>query len=207
MSIDGKGDFERENSGDVASRATADRWLDDALALYMKAEPRPGLEGRVLARVAVARRESSGEPWWWAALAFSMAAVLTVGLLWRWAGEPTQIPKNRLATIASPTAKKYGAESGRSANERKNHSPHSRSSSAGKREANRGFRVDALQAGAPPKLDQFPSPAPLSEQEQILMRYVARYPENAAVVAQALAEALQPDREAEATEAPSDNME
>jgi hypothetical protein len=49
-----------------------------------------------------------------------------------------------------------------------------------------------------PKLAQFPSPQPLSEQERILASYVAKYPEQAALVAQARAQALQQDREEEA---------
>ena len=60
---------------------------------------------------------------------------------------------------------------------------------------------------ATPKLDQFPSPQPLSEQEQILMSYVAKYPEKAALIAQARAEALQRDREEELAEAAKDTME
>jgi hypothetical protein len=58
---------------------------------------------------------------------------------------------------------------------------------------------------ATPKLDQFPSPRPLSEQEQILMSYVARYPENAALVAQAQAE--EREREEEAAEAAKDTAD
>ncbi|MGB7331500.1 MAG: hypothetical protein WBD25_08940, partial [Terriglobales bacterium] len=49
-----------------------------------------------------------------------------------------------------------------------------------------------------PKLDQFPSPQPLSEQERMLASYVAKYPETAALVAQARAEALQKEMEEEA---------
>lgn len=55
-----------------------------------------------------------------------------------------------------------------------------------------------LAVPSPPKLAQFPSPQPLSEQERILASYVAKYPEHAALVAQARAEALQQDSEEEA---------
>ncbi len=44
-----------------------------------------------------------------------------------------------------------------------------------------------------PKLDQFPSPRPLSEQEKILASYVTKYPKHAALIAQARAEALRQD--------------
>jgi hypothetical protein len=44
-----------------------------------------------------------------------------------------------------------------------------------------------------PKLDQFPSPRPLSEQEKILESYVTNYPEHAALIARARAEELRRD--------------
>jgi len=46
-----------------------------------------------------------------------------------------------------------------------------------------------------PRLDQFPSPRPLSEQEKILAMYIDRYPEHAALVAQARMETLRQDEE------------
>jgi hypothetical protein len=45
-----------------------------------------------------------------------------------------------------------------------------------------------------PKLDQFPSPQPLSEQEEILANYVGKYPEHAILIARARNEALQRDQ-------------
>jgi hypothetical protein len=53
-------------------------------------------------------------------------------------------------------------------------------------------------AAVQPKLDQFPSPRPLSEQEQILVNYVAKYPETAALIAQARTEEREKEREEEA---------
>jgi hypothetical protein len=52
-----------------------------------------------------------------------------------------------------------------------------------------------------PKLDQFPSPRPLSEQEKILESYVTKYPKHAALIAQARAEALRQDLAEEMTDA------
>ena len=43
-------------------------------------------------------------------------------------------------------------------------------------------------AAANPKLDQFPSPRPLSEEEQLLVRYVHEFPEEAVLIAKAQAE-------------------
>lgn len=39
-----------------------------------------------------------------------------------------------------------------------------------------------------PKLDQFPTPRPLSEQEKLLVRYVHEFPEEALLIAKAQAE-------------------
>lgn len=43
----------------------------------------------------------------------------------------------------------------------------------------------ALAIVKPPKLEQFPSPIPLNEQEKMLARYVQEFPRKAALVARA----------------------
>jgi hypothetical protein len=48
---------------------------------------------------------------------------------------------------------------------------------------------------ANPKLAQFPSPQPLGEQERLLAEYVASFPEQASLVAEARAENLRLDLE------------
>lgn len=48
-------------------------------------------------------------------------------------------------------------------------------------------------AAAIPRLDVFPSPQPLSEQEKIMASYVAEYPEQAALIARARMDALRRD--------------
>jgi hypothetical protein len=45
-----------------------------------------------------------------------------------------------------------------------------------------------------PKLDQFPSPQPLSEQEKLLASYVAVYPKQAALLAKLRTEELERER-------------
>jgi hypothetical protein len=44
-----------------------------------------------------------------------------------------------------------------------------------------------------PRLEQFPSPAPLSEQEEMLVRYIRERPHEAALIARAQAELLKQD--------------
>jgi hypothetical protein len=49
-------------------------------------------------------------------------------------------------------------------------------------------------AKALPKLDQFPSPQPLSEQEKLLASYVAAYPKQAALLAKLRTAELERER-------------
>jgi hypothetical protein len=58
-----------------------------------------------------------------------------------------------------------------------------------------------------PKLDQFPSPQPLSEQEKILASYVNQFPDHAALLAQARMEMLRRDREEELRQAGADSTQ
>ena len=54
-----------------------------------------------------------------------------------------------------------------------------------------------------PKLEQFPSPQPLSEQEKLLQNYVAENPEQAVLLARARTEALRQDQFEEMNSVPS----
>jgi hypothetical protein len=58
-----------------------------------------------------------------------------------------------------------------------------------------------------PKLERFPSPRPLSEQEQMLASYVENHPQTAALVAEVRAKALKRDLDEEAAEGASGDME
>ena len=161
------------------------RWIDDALSPYGKAEPRPGLEGRVLARLAEARRESSRTRRWWGALAFSAAAVLALVIAWQQRTKPSHLPANPIASVATtPPTGEHAAGNTRppdkaAASARQNHplavARHSPN--------HRAPAVAATQSVA--KLDQFPAPQPLSEQEQLLARYVQEFPQKAALMARA----------------------
>lgn len=62
-----------------------DRILDEGLATYSTGEPLPGLEERVLSRVAVARAAKRRTMWRWALVALPAAAclLLAVSVIWR----------------------------------------------------------------------------------------------------------------------------
>src|SRR4051812_20291392 len=78
-----------------------DKLLDAGLASYAAAEPRTGLERRVLAHVTAARRR----PWmWWLAVAAPVAAALFVIATHRPAATPQAPPTPIAQTQSVPTA-------------------------------------------------------------------------------------------------------
>ena len=170
-----------------------DQWLESALSQYGKAEPRAGLESRVLANLQAERnRIASRRRWWWAAGSAAALAAIVAGV---WVGEAGR-GRNPGSTAGTSTTTRREAVRRLIPPEPAPQVAHPAREVAQRRPANRAVRD--LAVARTPKLAQFPSPQPLSEQEQVLVSYVANYPESAALVAQARAEALQRDREEEA---------
>jgi len=176
-----------------------DRQLDAALAKYAEVEPRTGLEDRVLANLRIERQRAAGRSWWrWPAVAALTAAIaLTVSLVWRSAESTHRItvqhPPAPAQTNAAGTQVANDGRSGlipRPVKPVRSLKPHAVSHAA-------------TAVAFAPKLDQFPSPQPLSEQETILARYVTRFPEHAALIAQARTEELRRDSAEEIDEAGS----
>jgi hypothetical protein len=83
----------------------------------------------------------------------------------------------------------------------------SREAGLGRRFKPRALSDPATMVVSSPKLEQFPSPQPLSEQETILNHYVADYPEHAALIAQARSDELRRDSAEEMNEAVSGSNE
>jgi hypothetical protein len=174
-----------------------DRELDIVLAKYASIEPRAGLEHRVLANLR-AERQPVLQLWSWRRTA--VAAVLTVivatALSWR-SGKPgpsTTVRRPRMTASSIPQNDQSPASAG--AEENGSH-PSTVFDRPSMRRPKPSVVVSAA-AAVQPKLDQFPSPCPLSEQEQILMNYVAKYPETAALIAQARTEEREKEKEEEA---------
>jgi hypothetical protein len=177
--------------------------LDAALAQFAAIEPRAGLEERVLANLRIQKGPATERSWWhWPALAALVAVMLlTVSLVWK-SGKPVR----KISTQHPPTtqiddhAGKQTAEGGGTVLIR----PHQAETGTAPHARSR----PAVVAASTPKLDQFPSPQPLSEQENILAKYVAQYPEHAALIAQARTEELRRDSAEEMVEAgPASNQE
>ncbi|HEY3625853.1 MAG TPA: hypothetical protein VGL00_06205 [Terracidiphilus sp.] len=168
-----------------------DRILDAALAKYAAIEPREGLEQRVLANLR-AQSPIPGPAWWrWGGVMAAVVAafLITLALTWRSDKQLQPVVANRpVVTIQPPNERPMQTV------------PNAQSS---------GFRpirpdaarklavppsLPALAMARPPKLDQFPSPQPLSEQEKILQNYVTENPEQAVLLGRARTEALRQDQ-------------
>ena len=170
-----------------------DRELNAALAKYAAAEPRAGLEERVLANLRAEREHGVGRAGWrWHALALAAVTIaVVVALVWRFERQTTERRAGR-PTLTMPGGQHLSPEAGAAiASE-----PGRPTIQATKKSGRPGLRPPQRVLAAAeerPKLEQFPSPQPLSEQERILADYVADYPEHAALIAQARAEALRRD--------------
>ena len=173
-----------------------ERLLDVALARYT-AEPRAGLEERVLANLRAETQRGSQRAWWgWSALALVAAAlVIATALSWK-LDRPMHSPTRVAVTTApamEPAKKQVTTSEVRSEVQSEVRSKvrnqaqskvHLRAG-AGASERLKHHAPQAVPVAAQPKLDQFPSPQPLSEQELALARYVNQFPREAELIARA----------------------
>jgi hypothetical protein len=183
-----------------------DRALDAALVGYTAVDPRPGIEERILANLYAAHERATQHSWWrWpAAAALAAVIVLAASLAWR-TGKPVQ----KITTQSSPAPVQADKHVGTQvADNSEPNSPRPHDASTGRRLQPHAVSYPATVVAPALKLDQFPSPQPLSEQEKILARYVANYPKHAALIAQARTEELRRDRAEEMAEAaPAGNQD
>ena len=138
-----------------------DELLDASLRHYQSEEPRAGLEGRILANVQSAEGRARRARWAWVAVSTAMIAVMVSVLLLR-------SPRDRDEQVTASTCQ-----------------PEVMRSVAPKivtpappvvptKRATRACRPPAR----PKRPEQFPTPAPLSEQEKLLLLYVNRVSES-----------------------------
>jgi hypothetical protein len=163
-----------------------DRMLDAALKQYGSVEPRDGLEDRVLANLRSESLNSPSRTWRWgigAAVVAALAMVLAV--TWRLHPQSHDTVTQHSA-VSTPRIDDHPASHEDRASERKT-------------EVQTRHRPLRLASAAQvvnvyPKLDQFPSPQPLSEQEKLLASYVAVFPKQAALLAKLRTEELERER-------------
>jgi hypothetical protein len=156
-----------------------DRLIDATLAKNASVEPHPALEARILAHL---RSEQPKPTTWWqlasvatAATAAAVAAVLIVARL---------IVPSDPRIVAHPSSEQHVA--GPMA-----HLAHHDVSvlPAPRHKTQKRPRIVSSAVASPaPKLDQFPSPQPLSAEEVALAQYAKNFPKEAQFVAQAQAE-------------------
>jgi hypothetical protein len=170
-----------------------DHELDTALAKYAAIEPRQGLEERILANLK-SEQERAAHSWWrWPAVA-ALAAVIVMALSLAWRSRHStentaaQHPMHSNEHAGTQVANNAGSGSIPPHDAPRKPTPHT------------VFRPAAVVARAP-KLDQFPSPQPLSEQEKMLTEYVAQHHQQAVLVARARMVELKQDLAKEMEEA------
>lgn len=142
-----------------------DEWLEGALKQRGRAEPRPGLENRILASIKAERERVPARGWsWWPVWAVAAAILLIAGVVLLRSTQELAPPV--VSHVTAPAVSK---------------SVEHRVIASGRKSLMRS----AGKPGAAPRMEQFPSPQPLSEQEQILARYIQQFPREAGLVAQA----------------------
>lgn len=163
-------------------RDELDRALDAALAKYAAAQPRQGLEDRVLANLRAERARVPYRAWWrWSVMALTAAIVIVaINFAWRSGERPHPLVADHLP-IRTPSMEQSGSRvaAGAGPNDVHPQIP----GRATKRATHRNHHE--IVASAHPKLDQFPSRQRLSEQELALARYVSEFPQEATLIARA----------------------
>ena len=156
-----------------------DRVLDAALTKYA-AEPRAGLEERVLANLRAETARGDEPAWWRWGVAAVVAAVIVIAVALSWKpGSPTH-PTTHVAVTTPPT-QPTGTQTAASGEQRAVRPQAGHAA----RKTPKHRAVEAVMAAAPPKLDRFPSPQPLSEEERALAGYVSQFPREAKLIARA----------------------
>lgn len=199
-------DHNRVESGGQAAHREIDRVLDAALAKYAAVEPRAGLEDRVLANLRAERALTPDQAWWRWSVAATLAAVVVVALAlaWRSGRQSHPLVDNHPApttpSVQTPATQLAANNGGEKQIRESRVRPHDRVAA---RKAAVHPVQPTLVGSDNPKLDQFPSPRPLSEQEKLLQSYVAQYPEESILIARARSEALRRDQLEEMKALPS----
>jgi hypothetical protein len=165
------------NEFDSAKRTPLEDQLASALEKYSAVEPRPGLEERILVNLRSQQAASAHGAWWRWTGALAAALLVTALVLWRVerqhpqpiARRPTDSPEQMPSrTVANP----------RPAIEAEPVAP------VTVRRTRKHTSAQPALAAVEPKLDRFPSPQPLSEEELALVRYVQSFPKEATLIAQ-----------------------
>jgi hypothetical protein len=154
-----------------------DRSIDAALAKYSKITPRPGLEERILANLHAEQNKAPSRTWlyWSIATALTAIVLVSIALMLRSQKSSSVITQRGPANVEPTQPQKTPVHNEIVAIARPVHTPIRRTVA----------HAEKPLAAAGPKLDQFPSPQPLSAEEIALARYVKNFPKEAQLVADA----------------------
>lgn len=151
--------------------------LEELLKKHGAIEPRAGLEARVFARLATERTQPSKLDWRWGFVVATLALGVVAGVVFI-VGKPA--PRHETATHSTPTVSPSQPKTLSAALSTK-HGHVSQSSIRQKPPI-------TAQPAAEPRLEQFPSPTPLTEQEQLLAHYIKEQRHEAVMIARGQAE-------------------
>jgi hypothetical protein len=148
-----------------------DEMLDSLLAKYSSEEPRPGLESRILANLSESARKEAVQGWWnlkwfWAgAVATGIIIAVLVINGRQHVAPPTNVVVKAGQPVLQPEIRPHFAIKGEE---------------TGKIHRHRPLAPTLQPKNATLALSQrpaiFPTPTPLSEQEKLLLRYLAGTP-------------------------------
>ena len=189
----------RQDSGNQNRDHDAlDSELDGAMATFAAVEPRAGLEERVLASLWSQKEQRLAPTFWhWPALFVPAALVILAAISFVWRlGRHTPAATSRQPPSAQHDQSKLRAAADSIGSPVHRSVPATPSGLPTRRV---GRPREAVASA--PKLDQFPSPQPLNEQENILVSYVAKFQDHAALVARARMESLRQELTDEASDA------
>lgn len=161
-----------------ASQQELDRTLDAALAKYTAVEPREGIEQRILARLRSDPQTAAGAWWRWG-VAGTLAAIIAVA-----ATLATRSDRTTKAVVLSHPSVTSTGQLTATEKPAKQATKRAGIHSARVRIARWRPQLEETDA-ANPKLDQFPSPHPLTEQEKLALDYVREFPDEATLIARA----------------------
>jgi len=153
-------------------RMQSDEMLDSLLANYSSAEPRPGLETRILANLREAEEEKAPQGswdfrWLWAGMVTAAIIVAAVFIGGRHRVEP---PTHVIVKTSPATSQPEIQPHAPVARQETARVPRHKPSTARITQRNATLALSKRPAN-------FPTPAPLSEQERLMFTYLANTPQ------------------------------
>jgi hypothetical protein len=163
----------------VDDRDKFDRLLDQGLQQFGQAEPRPGLELRILAAMESETHRRSAWGWQWLAMGLAAAAVLVSVWLMPHARQP-----ERAHDAAKQDQVHHTSDFLASKPPQEERVMRATGPVVAKATGTRRLAEVAQVPLERSRRERFPTPAPLSPQEQLLARYVTEFHNDAVLTAQ-----------------------